>query len=87
MILIGLWILGSAFLGYHHDPYWMVISWAVAGAVAYTWSIRWSLLQAFVARVDGTPSWVVFFGAIFTAIAVEYAAVDSAVYFVVAART
>jgi hypothetical protein len=85
MILTGLWLLGSTFLGWRHDPYWMVISWAVVGAVVYTWSIRWLLLQVFVARADRLPTWVVFLGAVLLTIMAEYAVLDSAVYFAVAA--
>jgi hypothetical protein len=85
LVLAGLWLLGPAFLAYQHDPYWTVVVWALAGAIAYMWRARHWLAQSFVARMEQNPVWIAVLIAGFMLITVESTAIESAIYFVAVA--
>jgi hypothetical protein len=85
VVLAGLWIFVPAFLAYQHDPYWMVVVWALVGAGAYIWRVYPWLLQSFAAKVEQNPYWIVTLVAVFATITLESTAIESAIYFVVSA--
>ena len=85
MVLAGLWIFVPALLAYQHDPYWMVVVWALVGAGAYIWRVYPWLLQSFAAKVEQNPYWIATLVAVFATITIESTAIESAIYFVVSA--
>jgi hypothetical protein len=85
LVLIGLLLLGPAFLAVQHDPYWTVVAWAFFCAVIYAWHVRSWLLQSFVAKVEQNPAWIAVLVGVFATITLESTAIESAIYFAVAA--